>query len=124
MGATVTNGLSTIQSNAALGTSIVRYGNQVNAGNTTIYTVTAGKTLYLCNIVVSVTAAAGAHGTISVDLGAGEVYPWATVASATTPGNLQMAFNPPLAVPAGKSLKIYCDTAGANAQGGISGYEV
>jgi len=106
------------------GTQIVKYNSVIGAGSIVVHTVTAGKRFYLQSFVVTCTAAAGAHGTVAVDLGSGEVYPWACVSSATVAGILTIQFQTPIILAAGTAVKVYADTAGTNAQCGITGYEV
>lgn len=103
------------------GTLILRDGNRTSTGTTTLYTVTAGKTLYLtacgCN-----GSASGAY--ISTDADAStRTLCRVNIGSLTDEATACMSYAIPIKIPATKVVNF--TSAGTSSQGGwMAGYEI
>lgn len=104
---------------------------QSGAGTKDIYTVTAGKTLYITNAWVGIACGTGAGtGKVQVDLNGDGAYKVIVAcgaygsASVYASGNNAISPTPPIQVPAGKKVQIVSSAGYINCDGGFVGYEV
>lgn len=105
-------------------TQIAKY-QTANNGTEIVHTVTTGKTLFLCTIVLSALPVATGGITIEVT-NASDVWQYYIVSSmflinegAVSP----IPFNPPLEIPAGYKIKITSDTVNFYARIFVYGWE-
>lgn len=130
--ASITGAVSVASSIPTGATQVCEY-NTVNNSTATVYTVTAGKTLYITNAVVVCSTQASAAGVttlLEADIFGTGTYKKLYYANllATTASNNQVvsvpiSFSPPVQVPASKLVRITAGT-GATVNATIIGYEL
>lgn len=107
------------------GTQIGKSASAVNA-TAIVYTVTAGKTLYLCTASLMTETATVSAGIFSIRDGADVSWLHLTMGRANTAGYFIapcVTFWPPLEVPAGYDIVVFSSAALAAWTGSIFGWE-
>ena len=99
--------------------------NEVNNGNVVIYTVSAGKTLYLTNISCHHDTSNTGYSWMALhdDSDVQQHIFYKLYLQLDTFNSFQQAFNPPMEIPAGYTLKAYAQGAPQNILCAINGWE-
>jgi len=107
------------------GTQVAKYAWVENA-TSIIHTVSAGKTLYLCSIALSVDAVADGRGRMFVrdDTDTIQYYFFRARRPAGSGEMVPLTFNPPLQIPEGWDICVWSEVADFHLIGFIFGYEL
>ena len=106
------------------GEQVTRYDSMVN-GTKVIYTVPAGKTLYLCNVAGGLTGAATGNACMALQSGGDNYYNLAQYRVQTAVGisaPFAVSFPIPIEVPAGDTIVLFSSAANLKIAGSFFGW--